>query len=137
MPRNSETARPKEPKAVTVARAHAEALYRGDQEGMRRLLAKDVHYTVLTTFPDMPGMDNSGIENFMKDVMSGPPDAIVPGSAKILQSMGDDHRALMVWKFQTAMGPGPKIEMVAARHYLVNGRGLITHEQVILFPLGM
>ena len=131
-----------EPKAVTIARAHAETLYKGDATKMRSLLAEDVHYTLLNTMPSIPGMmnfpgmDNTGIENFMRDVMSGPPDWIVPGSTRTLQSIGDDQRALLVITFESALGPNrTKMKIVAARHYMVNEKGKIQREQVILFPL--
>jgi len=125
-----------EPKAVTVARAHAEALYRGDSAKMKGLLAEDVHYTVLNTVPNFPGLDSTGIENFMRDVLSAPPDAFVPGSVKIIQSIGDDQRALLVVTFESNMTPdGTKSKFVAARHYLINEKGKVKTEQVIIFPL--
>jgi hypothetical protein len=133
-----------EPKAVTVARAHADALYKGDATKMRSLLAEDVHYTLLNTMPSIPGMmnfpgmDNTGIENFMRDVMSGPPDWVVPGSVRILRSIGDDLRALLVVNFESALGlNGTKMKMIAARHYTLNEGGKIRTEQVILFHYSM
>jgi len=131
-----------EPKAVIIARAHAEALYKGDATKMRSLLAEDVHYTLLNTMPSIPGMmnfpgiDSTGIENFMRDVMSGPPGWIVSGSTRTLQSIGDDQRVLLVITFESALGPNrTKMKIVAARHYMVNEKGKIQREQVILFPL--
>jgi ketosteroid isomerase-like protein len=125
-----------EPKAVTVARAHAEALYKGDNNKMRSLLADDVRYTVLNTVPNFPGLNNAGVDNFMHDVMGAPPSAFIPGSVKIIQSIGDDERALLVLTFESTMTTnGTKSKFVAARHYLIDENGKVKTEQVIIFPL--
>lgn len=130
-----------ESRAVAVGRAHVEAFTNRNWDKARSVLAEDVHYTLLTS-ADMPGLDNkgiyenSGIENFMRDLSSNP-DFIVPGSARIVSSMGDDDRALLIVTFDSRLGPtAEKNRFVAARHYLIDEKAKIKTEQVILFPIG-
>ena len=128
--------------AAAVGRVRVVAFTNRKWEEARSLLADGVQYTLLTTAPGMPALDNKGIyenvgiENFMRD-LSRNPDFIIPGSSRIISSMGDDQRALLVVIFDSPLGPNAgKNKFVAARHYLIDEEKKIKTEQVILFPIG-
>lgn len=121
--------------AVSIGEAHVQAFTKRDYDTARSLLAKGVHYTVLTTVPGMHSLNNSGADNFMKDLTSFA-DAIVPGSTRIIESIGDYQRALVVMTYEAPFGPGgTRLKLVRAAHYLLDENEKVRTEQVIFFPL--
>jgi SnoaL-like domain len=125
----------KETKAVSVARAHVEAFSNRNYEKAERLLADDVHFTVLTTTPNMETLDNVSIPEFMKALRTFG-EAIIPGTSSILEEWGDQTRALLIMSYEAAWGAdGKRIKLIGARHYLLNDTGKIQAEKVIFFPL--
>src|SRR5262245_2132846 len=122
-------------KAVDVARAHVEAFGRQDYQKAESLLADDVHFNVLTTTPNVGALSGVGKEDFMKGLhIFG--DLIVPGTGRIIQSWGDDVRALVVFFYEAGIGPdATRIKFIRAAHYLLDDAGKIEIEQVVFFPL--
>jgi hypothetical protein len=58
--------------------------------------------------------------------------SLIPGSLKVLESIGDDHQALIVVTVNTTSASAGKSTLLAARHYIINNSEKITNEQVIL-----
>lgn len=123
-----------EPRAVAVARAHVEAFTNRDFATAKSLLAKDVQFNVLTTTPNMKGLSGE-YEQFVEGIKAFG-EAIVPGSVRIIDELGDDTRALLVFSYLAPWGPGgSKIRLVRSAHYFLNEEGKIKIEQVVFFPL--
>jgi len=119
--------------AVTVARAHVEAWSHHDWDKAKASLARDVHVIALTTQPVMAPTDLTGAENYMEGLkkFAG---AVVPGSARVTASIGDDRNALLFVTVKAAFGPGGAIvTLPAARLYLLDESGKIKVEQVVFF----
>src|SRR5262245_30860860 len=116
--------------AVAVARAHVEAFTNHDFETARNLLAEDVHFTLLNTEPDRPNhYDGSGVEQFMALLTQQP---LIPGSAQFISSVGDEHHALLLVSVKADVG-GLPLTIFSGRHYLLDDKGKIKTEQVIIF----
>ena len=119
--------------AVAVARAHVEAWSHHDWDKARVILAPDVHVIALTTQPVMAPTDLTGADNYMEGLkkFAG---AVVPGSARVTASIGDDRNALLMLTVKAALGPGGAIvTLPAARLYLLDENRKIKVEQVIFF----
>ena len=58
--------------------------------------------------------------------------SLIPGSLKVLKSIGDDAQALIVVTVNTAGPSGGESTQLGARHYIINNDEKITNEQVIL-----
>jgi SnoaL-like domain len=117
--------------AVAVARAHAEAWSKHDWAKAREGLAADVHVTVTTTQPTMPATDLTGIEDYMRGLIEFA-GAVVPGSARVLSSIGDERNALLMLTVEADFGGG-KVTLPAARLYLLDEDDKINVEQVIFY----
>ncbi len=125
----------KEPVAVAVAREHIEAWSNHDFEKARKSLATDVHVTASTTLPIMAPTDVTGVDDYMKGLKKFA-QAVVPGSARIIASEGDDRNALVFVVVTAQFGPGaPKMKLPAARLYLLDDSGKIKTEQVIFYAV--
>jgi hypothetical protein len=121
--------------AVAVARAHVYAWSNHDYDKARKRLADDVHVTVTTTQPMLPKTDTTGIDEYMDGLVKFG-QIVVPGSARITESIGDSRNALLVVTVQATMGPGATpVPLTAARLYLLNEKGKIQTEQVIFTTL--
>jgi len=122
-------------KAVAAARAHIEAWSNHDFETARTLLAPDVHVKVTTTQPIMGPVDTVGVDKYMeglKQFVQG----VVPGTARITETIGDDQNALVVVTVKAKFGPNaPELALPAARIYLFDENGKLKAEQVIFFAL--
>jgi hypothetical protein len=119
--------------AVTVARGHVEAWSNHDFDEARRSLAVDVHVTATTTQPIMPGTNLTGIDNYMDGLIKFA-QAVVPGSARVVASVGDDRNALLMLTVKAAFGPsGSNVTLPAARLYLLDEDNKIKAEQVVFF----
>jgi SnoaL-like domain len=117
--------------AVAVARAHAEAWSNHDWARSREGLAADVRVTVTTTQPRIPTTDLAGIENYMQGLIEFA-QAVVPGSARVLASVGDDRNALLMLTVEADFDGGP-VTLPAARLYLLDEDDKIKAEQVVFY----
>src|SRR5579871_966664 len=113
---NQGTVEPESP-AVAFARAHAEAWSNHDWEKARKMLSSQVHVTATSTQALMEGSatDLTGIDAYMEGLIQFA-QAIEPGSARIIGSVGDDHNSLILLTVQVTFQPGaPKVTLPAAR----------------------
>jgi hypothetical protein len=89
--------------AVAIARAPIEAWSNHDFETARRSLAPDFHVTATTTAPIMAPVDLTGIDKYMEGlIIVGP--GVIPGSARIIASEGDERNALIFFTVTAAFG---------------------------------
>ena len=122
-------------RAVEVALAHIEAWSHRNYEEVKKKLADDVHSTVTTTQPTMPGTDTVGVDKYMSGLKKFG-EIVVPGSVRIMASSGDDRNALVMVEMKVALGPGaPDVPLVGGRLYLVDEAGKVSAEQVIFTVL--
>lgn len=119
--------------AVTVASAHVEAWSNHDFDAARNALALDVKVTATTTLPIMKATDLTGADNYMFGLQQFA-EAVVPGSARIINSVGDERNALLTLTVEADLGAG-KMILPAARLYLLNDDNKIQAEQVIFFAV--
>jgi len=121
------------PPAVAVALAHVDAWSHHDWDRARRSLAADVHVTVTTTQSGMARTDTTGIDAYMEGLKKFA-QRIVPGSAHVIASTGDQRNALLMLTVTAAFGPGgAKVPLTAARLYLLDDYNRIKTEQVVFF----
>jgi hypothetical protein len=121
--------------AVAVARAHAEAWSNHDWDMARESLAADVHVTATTTQPMMKPTDLSGIEDYMRGLIEFA-GAVVPGSARVIATVGDERNSLILLTVQAALGPGAAtVTPPAARLALLDDDNKIKDEQVVFFAV--
>jgi len=119
--------------AVAVARAHVEAWSNHDWDKARKSLAADVRVTATTTLPTMAATDLTGVDNYMEGLKKFA-QAVVPGSARVIESIGDDRNALIMLTVKAVFGPGaPEMTVPAARLYALDEEGKIKVEQVIFY----
>lgn len=122
-----------QPPAVAIALAHVDAWSHHNWDKARQILASDVHVTVTTTQPTMARTDTIGIEAYM-DGLKKFAQGVVPGSAHVIASVGDDRNALVMLTVTAALGPGgAKMPLTAARLYLLDDQNKIKAEQVIYY----
>ncbi len=119
--------------AVAVARAHAEAWSTHDWARAREGLAEDVYVTVTTTQPAMPATDLIGVDDYMRGLVEFA-QAVVPGSARVLASVGDERNALLMLTVEADLGGG-RVTLPAARLYLLDEDDKIKDEQVVFFAV--
>ena len=81
--------------AVAIARAHAEAWSNHDFDAARSSLADDVKVTATSTVPIMPATDLSGADDYMVGLTQFA-QAVVPGSLRVIASVGDERNALLM-----------------------------------------
>ena len=120
-----------EPAAVTIARAHVEAWSNHDFDTARKGLAPDVHVTASTTMTGPPPTDLIGVDDYMIGLTQFA-QAVVPGSARILASVGDECNALILVTVEADFG-GTKTTLPAARLYLLDENHKIKSEQVVFY----
>jgi ketosteroid isomerase-like protein len=118
--------------AVAVARAHVEAWSSQDFDKARGSLAPDVRVTATTTAPYPPDTDLTGVDDYMAGLISYA-QPIVPGSLRVLSSVGDDSNALLTLTVTMAGGPfGEGVEAPCARLYLIED-GKIKAEKIVFY----
>jgi SnoaL-like domain len=117
--------------AVAVARAHVDAWSSHDFDTAREGLAADVHVTASSTQPTMPTTDSTGVDDYMRGLVAFA-GAVVPGSARVLASIGDERNALLMLTVEADFGAGP-VTLPAARLYLLDEEDKIEAEQVVFF----
>lgn len=121
-----------EPAAVAIARAHVEAWSNHDFDTARSSLAEDVKVTAMTTNPTLPNTDLSGIDDYMRGLAVFA-QGVVPGSLRMVASMGDDRNALLMLTVQTTAPDGTEMTLPGARLYLLDETGRIAVEQVVFY----
>ena len=122
---------PRESQAVTVARAHVEAWTHHDYDTARTGLAPDVHVTAITTMASPPPTDLTGAGDYMTGLIQFA-QAVVPGSARIIASTGDDRNALIMLTVQADFGAGP-VTLPGSRLYLLDDDSKIKSEHVVFY----
>jgi hypothetical protein len=117
--------------AVAVARAHVEAWSNHDFNTARDCLAADVTVTSTTTQPVMKAVNLAGIDDYMIGLTQFA-QGVVPGSAHIIASVGDERNALLMLTVEADLGAG-KATLPGARLYLLDENNKIKAEQVIFY----
>jgi hypothetical protein len=117
--------------AVAVARAHVEAWSNHDVDTARRSLAPDVRVTATTTQPVPPATDLTGADDYMIGLTQFA-QAVVPGSLRILASVGDERNALLMLTVEADLGGG-KTTLPGARLYRLDENNKIKTEHVIFY----
>ncbi|MDR3034975.1 MAG: nuclear transport factor 2 family protein [Kitasatospora sp.] len=117
--------------AVAIARAHVEAWSNHDFEAARGSLATSVEVTSTTTQPIMKDVRLTGIDDYMEGLIAFA-QGVVPGSARVLASTGDERNALLMLTVEADLGGG-KVELPGARLYLLDDDDKIQNEQVIFY----
>jgi hypothetical protein len=117
--------------AVAIARTHVEAWSNHDFDTARNALAPDVKVTATTTQPTMPATDLTGADNYMIGLTQFA-QAVVPGSLRVIATVGDKRNALLMLTVEADFGAG-KATLPAARLYLVDENQKIKTEQVIFY----
>jgi len=120
-----------EPQAVAIARAHVEAWSNHDFDTTRNGLAPDVRVTATTTQPFPPPTDLTGVDNYMIGLTQFA-QAVVPGSLRVIASVGDERTALLMLTVEADFGAG-KATLPGARLYLIDENNKIKTEQVIFY----
>lgn len=120
-----------EPQAVAIARAHVEAWSNHDFDAARNGLAPDVRVTATTTQPFPPATDLTGVDNYMAGLTQFA-QAVVPGSLRVIASVGDERNALLMLTVEADFGAG-KATLPGARLYLLDKNNKIKTEQVIFY----
>jgi SnoaL-like domain len=119
--------------AVAVARAHADAWSNHDWAKARESLAADVHVTATTTQPTMPATNTTGVDEYMEGLLEFA-QAVVPGSARVIASVGDERNALLMLTVEADFGRG-KMTLPAARLYRLDEEDRIKAEQIVFFAV--
>ena len=115
--------------AVAIARAHVEAWSNHDFDKARNGLAPDVRVTATTTQPIMPATDLTGADNYMIGLTQFA-QGVVPGSLRVIASIGDERNALLMLTVEADFGAG-KATLPAARLYHLDENKKIKTEQVV------
>jgi ketosteroid isomerase-like protein len=119
--------------AVNAARAHIEAWSNHDWDASRAGLADDVWVTASTTDLNWPKTDRHGIEQYMPGLIEFA-QAVVPGSAEVVSTIGDDTQALVTLKVRVKFGPNaPQMTLPGSRLYLFDEDAKIKVEHVVFF----
>ena len=122
-----------ESSAVALARAHAEAWSNHDWEKARKMLAPDVHVTASSTQPIMDPTDLTGIDDYMDGLIKFA-QAVEPGSARVIASVGDEQNSLLLLTVRATFEPGgEKLTLPAARLALFDENQKLKKEQVAYF----
>ena len=124
---------PRESQAVTAARAHVEAWSHHDYDAARTGLAPDVHVTAITTMAFPPPTDLTGADDYMTGLIQFA-QAVVPGSARIIASTGDERNALIMLTVEADFGAG-KVSLPGSRLYLLDEDSKIKSEHVVFYPV--
>ena len=122
---------PHESQAVTAARAHVQAWTSHDYPGARAGLAPDVYVTAITTMAFPPATDLTGADDYMTGLIQFAR-AVVPGSARIIASTGDDRNALIMLTVQADLGAGT-VTLPGSRLYLLDEGSKIKSEHVVFY----
>jgi hypothetical protein len=117
--------------AVAIARAHVEAWSNHDFDTARNGLAPDVRVTATTTQPMPPATDLTGADDYMTGLTQFA-QAVVPGSLRVIATVGDKRNALLLLTVEADFGAG-KATLPGARLYLLDENNKIKTELVIFY----
>jgi hypothetical protein len=79
----------------------------------------------------------AGIDDYMRGLVEFA-QPVVPGSLRVLASVGDERNALLLVTVQATFGPGEaEATLVGGRLYLLDDDDKIKEEQVIFFAQGV
>jgi hypothetical protein len=117
--------------AVAVARAHVQAWSNHDYEAARGALAADVTVASTTTQPIIAPVHLTGADAYMEGLTHFA-QTVVPGSARVIATTGDERNALLLLTVEADFGGG-KMILPGARLYLLDDDNKIKSEQVIFF----
>jgi hypothetical protein len=121
--------------AVAIARAHVEAWSNHDFDAARSSLAADVTVTSTTTNPAIPDVNLTGSDDYMRGLVAFA-QGVVPGSHRVIGSVGDERNALLMLTVQMAGGPdGAQMMLSGARLYRLDDNGKIKVEHVIFYAV--
>ena len=115
-------------RAVAIARAHLEAWTNHDLDTVRGNLAEDVQF--FSPAANLDGIDEymdapRGLTQFAKQV--------VPGSLRVIATIGDDRNALIMYEVTTEGGPiGSKL-FPSAQTWLLDESGKIKVERIVSY----
>jgi hypothetical protein len=99
------------------------------------MLAPDVHVVSSSADPTLPSTDVRGIDDYMEGLIKFA-QAVEPGSALVLASVGDERTSLILLTVLATLGPdGPKVTLPAARLAVFDEHNQIKQEQVIFFAM--
>jgi hypothetical protein len=119
--------------ALAVATSHIEAWSNHDFDASRSSLADGVQIAVTSTNESLPETRTTGIDEYMTGLIAFA-QAVVPGSAHVLSTVGDDHNALVTVTVRAKFPPsGTEVTLPGARLYLLDDDGKIASEQVIFY----
>ena len=79
----------------------------------------------------MPTTDLTGVDDYMQGLIQFAR-AVVPGSARVTASVGNDRNALLMLTVEADLGGG-KVALPAARLYLLDEDDKINVEQVVFY----
>ena len=119
--------------AITVANAHIAAWSNHDFDAARTILAEDVKAAVTSTNPALPETHTTGIDDYMTGLTQFAR-GVVPGSAHIIASVGDERNALLMLTVEADLGAG-KATLPGARLYLLDENNKIKAERVVFFAI--
>ena len=120
--------------AVTSARAHVAAWSNHDFDTARSSLAADVTVTSTTTNPAIPDVNLTGIDDYMRGLIAFA-QGVVPGSQRVIASVGDERNALLMLTVQVTGPDGAQMTLPGARLYLLDEDGKIKVEHVIFYAV--
>jgi hypothetical protein len=120
--------------AVALARAHAEAWSNHDWDKARAMLARDVHVISQSIQPGLPATDVIGVDDYMEGLKKFA-QAVVPGSARLVASIGDKRSSLILLTVAATIPDGAKVTLPAARLALWDENRKMIQERVIFFAL--
>jgi hypothetical protein len=83
--------------------------------------------------PTMAATDLTGVDDYMQGLIEFA-QAVVPGGARVLASVGDERNALLMLTVEADFGGG-KMTLPAARLYLLDENDKITAEQVVFYAV--
>jgi SnoaL-like protein len=118
----------KDSRAVALARAHLEAWTNHDLNTARHNLAADVQFF-------SPASHLAGIEEYM-DAPRGLVQfarQVVPGSLKVIASMGDERNALIMYQVDTEGGTFGSKTIPSAQTWVLDDAGKIQVERIISY----
>jgi hypothetical protein len=118
--------------AVAIARAHVEAWSNHDFDAARQALAADVLVTATATNLPLPETRLSGVDQYMSGLAAFA-QGVVPGSARVISSVGDERNALLMLTVQTTGPDGARMTLPGARAYLLDENGKIAVEKVVFY----
>jgi hypothetical protein len=119
---------------VRAALAHIEAWSNHDFEASRAGLASDVWVTANTTDLNMMKVTNlHGVDEYMPGLIEFA-QAVVPGSAEIVATIGDEKQAMVTLNVRVKFGPdAPEMTLPGSRLYLFDDDNKIRVEHVVFF----